>query len=134
MSESKVREFKAIEARAALRAANTRKVEGPRVLDGFGRRITVDDGLFLTEAQPMNVIWRVSAITPATEPKYQGGAWLDVVSTTRVLMMPNLPNTHAVLVALAPEPEQEEKPAETPGAAVTPSGIILSDPDGMSER
>lgn len=134
MSESKVREFKAIEERA--RFAAKRKSSGPKVLDRFGRQVIVDDGILLAQTQPMEVLWRVLKMTPATEPDYQGGVWLDVIATTRVLAGANIPNPPMILGHLAPE---EEAPGDNnslehnapPAAGVSPGGIILSDPDGL---
>jgi hypothetical protein len=137
MSESKVREQAAIDARAKLKAANTRQASHqpaePKVIDAFGRRIALGDGILVGETTPMNTIWRVQQFTHATEPQFAGGVWVDVVSISRVLVQANVPNGTVVLALLAPE-QAQDTPAGTPAAGATPSGIILSDPDRLSER
>jgi hypothetical protein len=131
MSESKVREFKAVEARAQLRDATQRQVhDGPRILDAFGRVVQVDDGILLAETSPMSVVWRVTALTPATERQHQGGVWMDLQAGMRVLVGPNVANPSVVLGIL----RKESAAPDAPGAGQTAGGIILSDPDGLSER
>lgn len=134
MSEHKVRELRAIEERARFAAAAKRPVQGPVVRDGFTRQVQVGDGVLLSETEPMNVLWRITKMTPANEQKYPGAVWIDVMAQTRVLCAGNVPNPPMVLVVLAEEEQQQEPPPDAPAPGRTPSGIILSDPDGMSER
>lgn len=114
-----------IEERARLQEAQKRL---GRVRDKFQRPIREGDGI-LAGMQPLDIVWRVVGQTPATEPQLQGAIWLDVVATTRVAVIPMVPNEHVVLVLPRPEEksrdEQEETRGEPNAAGVSPGGIIL---------
>jgi hypothetical protein len=127
MGEGKRREtqrtLQAVEQRAAL---NSRQVTGSRIRDRFGRGIHVGDGVLLAQSSAYEVVWRVGQQTPATEPQFQGGIWVDVVAHTRVLCRGVVPNPEMVLVLPVQEAgtETEEAPA-----APTPT-IVLTDTPG----
>ena len=150
MGEAKQRQLSEIERRKQLLDAAQRRPAGPRILDAFDRPVAAGDVVLLSETAPMNTPWRVVQVIPATEPQLpRDTVWLQCVCQTRVLVH-RTRNPHLVLAmpgqpaeALgegvpeqpqAPEQAPEQAPAAEPGAARTPSGIILSDPDGMSER
>lgn len=127
MGEAKHKDIASIEGRAALKAA---QAKAAKVRDKFGRGVHVGDGVLLAQTQPTEVVWRIVKETPATEPQFQGGIWLDVVATTRVLCPPLRPSDNMILVIPAEPAEKSAEDAGTPPApARSPGGIILSDPD-----
>lgn len=143
MGESKIKEFKAVEGRAALIAAAQRR---SRIRDRFGRGVEPGDVVMLAQANATDIMWRVMQVTPATEPQAQGGYWADVMATTRVLFRPGMSADYVILLVPAQETEPTPDTADTadtpdtaqgpqaPREARSPGGIILSDPDGQSER
>lgn len=123
------RSLQSIEERARLKEAAKRL---GRVRDRFQRPIVDGDGVLVEEMPPGKLVWRVTQQTPATEPQLQGGIWLDVVATTRVLVMPMVPNEHVVLVLPRPEQPEDaghEKPEgegqEFKSGGTTPGGLHI---------
>lgn len=114
-----------IEERARLQEAQKRL---GRVRDKFQRPIREGDGI-LAGMQPLDIVWRVVGQTPATEPQLQGAIWLDVVATTRVAVIPMVPNEHIVLVLPRNEMPKEEPPgggeAGPKSGDVTPGGLVI---------
>lgn len=137
MGEAKIRSLHAVEQRAALTAAEQRR---SRIKDRFGRGLEIGDGVLLGQTNPHDVVWRIEQMTPAVGPNLPPGAvTVDMVARTRVLFAPGMESSFVTLVLPEPgEPPAKElgEPGPTPPPApgVTSSGIILSDPDGQSER
>lgn len=114
-----------LEERARLKEAQKRL---GRVRDKFQRPVVDGDGI-LTAMQPLDIVWRVVGQTPATEPQLQGAIWLDVVATTRVAVMPMVPNEHIVLVLPRQEQEKPEgdggEDEELKSGTTTPGGLVI---------
>lgn len=135
MNEAGRRNLRAVEDRAILNRRETLKA---KLRDRFGRGVFEGDGVLLSQTSAFDVVWRVTKLTPATEPQYQGGIWADVRAETRVLCQQMVPQEHVILV-LTPPPAAESgddarEEASAPASAVSPGGIILTDPDGQSKR
>lgn len=134
MGESKDRQLSEIEQRAALKARQQARTS-PRILDQFARPLQIGDGILLAQTEPMAIVWRVRQMGPAPEPAHAGMAWVEVATITKVLMPMGMPTPGVVLGMLAPEAQGEaEHNGAGPAPGKTASGIILSDPDGMSDR
>lgn len=131
------------------RAIDGRELFGQNIMrrrspfrDRFGRMIQAGDIVLSPAMAAAGLPFQIVAVTPAAEPGLPpGSAWLELQCRSRILVQGGVPMEDVLL--LMPGKEQAEDGGETtpeardagkPGEARTPGGIILSDPDGMSER
>lgn len=138
MGEARQKTLSEIEARAALLKAAQRR---SRIRDRFDRPLLVGDAVMLSQATPQDTVWRIVDVRPSANPRMPG-TLATISAQVEVLFEPGAPSPYVVLLVPAAEQPAEkpdgEEPAggETtaPGPARSPGGIILSDPDRMSER
>lgn len=124
MGESKIKDIRSIEGRAAIAEAGKRR---SRIKDRFGRGLEVNDACILQGEQAQMAVWRVAQITPAVSvPQAPPGSMLvDFTSTTRVLFVPGMPSDYVTLVQPANNPEEEQPAVGGEAARTTPGGLIL---------
>jgi hypothetical protein len=140
MGEAKNKENAAIDGRELFGKVQQKRRSPYR--DRFGRMIQEGDVIMSPGLLAAGLPMQIRQIVPATGPNMPpGAAWLDVHCRSRILVQPGIPMEDILLLIPAQEAaaETEQKPADAmdagkPGEIRTPSGIILSDPDGRSER
>lgn len=140
MGQAKDRETAAIDGRELF--GKVQKTRRSPIRDRFGRALEEGDVILSPGLVAMGVPFQIAQIVPATGPQMPPGSyWLDVTCRSRILVQAGISMDDVLLLMPkqeAPKPD-EGKPtdamdADKPGELKTPGGIILSDPDGMSER
>ena len=138
MGEAKNRENAALDSRALFGKIAARR---SRIRDRFGRAIEEGDVILSPGLQASGLPFVVQAIVADTRAQAPPGTfWLDVHCRSRILVQAGIPMDDVLLLLpKIAEAEEAERPTDAmdagkPGEARSPGGIILSDPDGMSER